>query len=183
MPAIRVLGGADVTISGGTLESDGYCFILGASDGSSAGNLTIENGTYSGVTSVASVTKGTLTIRDGKFDAEPYEGSYAYLLNCIDANYASGEANIVVEGGSFHQFDPANNAAEGLNTSFCHRDYISEAQDDGYIAVRKGDFVAQVGDVRYESLKDAQNGSTLGQHDGQSLTHHLGGGEVFKLSA
>ena len=162
-PAIRILGGADVTISGGTLESDSYCFILGASDGSSAGNLTIENGTYSGVTSVASVTKGMLTVKDGKFDVEPYEGSYTYLLNCIDANYQSGEAKISVEGGSFHQFDPANNAAEGPNTSFCDRDHISEAQADGYYTVRKGSFVAQVGDVRYESLRDALLSCTEGE--------------------
>jgi len=187
-PAIRILGGADVTISGGTLESDSYCFILGASDGSSAGNLTIENGTYSGVTSVASVTKGMVTVKDGKFDVEPYEGSYTYLLNCIDANYQSGEAKISVEGGSFHQFDPANNAAEGPNTSFCDRDHISEAQSDGYYTVRKGSFVAQVGDVRYESLRDALLSCTEGEtvqliaditYDADDIVYAHGGATGF----
>ncbi|MBO5402358.1 MAG: hypothetical protein J6A85_04195 [Clostridia bacterium] len=118
-PVIRVQGGANVTVKGdGTITNGDYVFVLGASDGSSVGNLTIENGKYHGATTVASVTKGTLTVNGGEFSVEPYEGSYEYLLNCIDANYKDGSAKILVNGGRFYGFNPANNASEGANTNY-----------------------------------------------------------------
>ena len=48
-----------------------------------------------------------------------------FTLNCYDANYRSGKANIVVMGGKFYDFDPANNAAEGEGTSFVPEGYES----------------------------------------------------------
>ena len=70
-PVIRVQGEAKVTVTGnGTIKNDDYVFVLGASDGSSAGYLNIENGTFVGETTVASVTKGTLTITGGTFTSD-----------------------------------------------------------------------------------------------------------------
>lgn len=133
-PVIRVQGGADVTVKNGTITNADYVFVLGASDGSSAGNLTIESGKYHGDTTVASVTKGTLTINGGEFSADPYEGSYEFLLNCIDANYKDGSAKIEAKGGTFHKFNPADNAAEGVNTSFVAERYgvTHDADNDTY---------------------------------------------------
>ncbi|MBQ8893262.1 MAG: hypothetical protein IJ043_02500, partial [Clostridia bacterium] len=74
-PVIRVQGGADVTVKNGTINNNDYVFVLGASDGSSAGNLTIESGKYHGATTVASVTKGTLTVNGGEFSVAPYVAS------------------------------------------------------------------------------------------------------------
>ena len=135
-PMFRIQGGADVTVKEGNITNGDYVFVLGASDGSSAGNLTIESGSYTGETTVASVTKGTLTINGGEFSISADEAyDYAYLLNCIDANYRSGEAEIVVNGGKFHKFNPENNAAEGANTNFCHKDYVSVDNGDGTYSV------------------------------------------------
>ncbi len=166
-PIIRVL--ADVTITGnGMIDSanhgDGYCFIVGSSDGSVAGNLTIENGTFKGTTTAVSVTKGTATILDGDFRVKPYnENIYDYLLNCIDANYNDGSANIIVKGGKFTKFNPANNAAEGANTNFVA---------PGNMVVDNGDetwnvigMVAMIGETGFatltEAIKTAQANDTI----------------------
>ena len=125
-PAIRVL--ADVVVENGSVVGEqGYCFIVGSSTGT--GNLTIKSGNYRAQTTVASVTKGYLTIEGGYFVVDPYNGAgyanYNFLLNCIDANYKSGEAGISVKGGSFENFNPANNAAEGTGTNFVDPLYYS----------------------------------------------------------
>ena len=127
-PVIRVQGGANVTVKNGTVKNTDYVFVLGASDGSSAGYLTIESGTYIGTTTVASVTMGTLTINGGNFSVYDSEYGATYLLNCVDANYNNGTAKIVVKGGTFTGFNPANNTAEGTNTNFCAEGYcVAEA--------------------------------------------------------
>ena len=100
-------------------EDGGYNFILGASDGTSTGDLTITSGKYHASTTVASVTKGNLVIEGGEFSATPYKGSYAYLINCIDANYTNGSAKVEIKGGTFHNWNPQDNAAEGTGTDFC----------------------------------------------------------------
>ena len=122
-PAIRIQGNVNVTVKNGNMNTEGYNFILGASDGSSAGNLTIESGTFHGTTTVASVTKGNLNITGGEFSVEPYQGSYAFLINCIDANYNNETATVAISGGTFHNWNPENNAAEGANTNFCALGY------------------------------------------------------------
>ena len=135
MPVIRVQDGNTVTVTGNgaIVNATGYVFILGASDGSSAGNLTIENGTFKGKTSVASVTKGTLTVEGGYFEAAEYNGAHEFTLNCIDANYKDGSAKIIVKGGTFYKFNPENNASEGVGTNHVHAEYMATADGDNYV--------------------------------------------------
>ncbi|MBR5536007.1 MAG: hypothetical protein IKU60_05095, partial [Clostridia bacterium] len=137
-PVIRVQNGATVTIENGNITNGDYVFVLGAADGSSEGNLVINSGTYVGETTVASVTKGTLTINGGEFSVVDDTYNYAYTLNCIDANYRNGEANIVVNGGTFHNFNPADNAAEGNGTSFVAEGYEAVDNGDGTFTVQEG---------------------------------------------
>ena len=151
-PVIRVQGDADVTVKNGTITNTDYVFVLGASDASSAGYLTIESGKYHGDITVASVTKGTLTINGGEFSVDPYEGSYEYTLNCIDANYNNRSAKIFVKGGTFANFNPANNAAEGAGTNFCPAGYEA-TEANNYFTVHH--YIAQVGETKYESLTEA----------------------------
>ena len=130
-PAIRIQGNVNVTVKNGNMNTEGYNFILGASDGSSAGNLTIESGKFHGTTTVASVTKGNLNITGGEFSVEPYQGNnYAYLINCIDSYYNSGDAEVSISGGTFHNWNPQNNAAEGANTNFCADGYGAITNDN-----------------------------------------------------
>ncbi len=164
-PAIRIQGNVNVTVKNGKMNTEGYNFILGASDGSSAGNLTIESGTFHGTTTVASVTKGNLNITGGEFSVEPYQGSYAFLINCIDANYNNGSATVAISGGKFHQFNPENNAAEGAGTNFCAEGYMAEkieCEHGDCYEVIEGVYVAQVGEVKYKTVTAAVAAATAG---------------------
>ena len=186
-PAFRIQNGANVTVKGGTVTNGDYVFVLGASDGSSAGNLTIESGSYTGTTTVASVTKGTLTIEGGEFKTADGEYGATYLLNCIDANYKDGSASIIVKGGRFYGFNPENNAAEGAGTNFVAEGYISEADGDSY-TVRKLNYVAEVNGVKYESLQAAINACKNGEtvkliaditYDADDIVYAHGGATGF----
>lgn len=74
---------------------------------------------------------GTITINSGNF----VSGTPAWTLNCYDASYTSGAANIIVKGGTFVGFDPANNKAEGEGTSFVAAGYVSNMDEDGSYTV------------------------------------------------
>lgn len=101
--------------------------------------LTINGGYYYGGGTAVQVQKGELTINGGIFAVEPYDDpryGYNFLLNCIDSAYKDG-ANIIVKGGIFVNFNPADNGAEGEHTNFVA---------DGYTVV---------------STKDEDSGDTL----------------------
>lgn len=97
--------------------------------------VTVNGGTYHGGGTVFNVEKGTLIVNGGFFQVTPDvdTNDYRYTLNCIDANYENGTANIIVKGGTFVNFDPSNNAAEGAGTNFVADGYkvVSETQANG----------------------------------------------------
>ena len=97
--------------------------------------VTVNGGFYHGGGTTFNVEKGTLIVNDGFFQVTPDidTNDYRYTLNCIDANYKNGTANIIVKGGTFVNFDPSNNLAEGANTNFVAPGYkvISETQTNG----------------------------------------------------
>ena len=99
--------------------------------------VTVNGGFYHGGGTVFNVEKGTLIVNGGSFQVTPDidTNDYRYTLNCIDANYKNGTANIIVKGGTFVNFDPSNNLAEGANTNFVAPGYkvISETQSNGDI--------------------------------------------------
>lgn len=76
---------------------------------------------------------GTIEIFGGEFHNVPEEGQKNFLLNCKDANYKAGKANIVVYGGKFYGFDPAANAAESadMTTNFVAEGYKSVYNEEG----------------------------------------------------
>ena len=121
------------------------------------GNLIIENGTYYAGCTVANVQKGTATVKGGSFSVYPDNGTNdsRYLLNCIDANYKDGTAKIVVTGGTFTDFNPQNNAAEGAGTSFVDADKYTVTEENGKFTVNEREYVAQVGENKYYTLGDA----------------------------
>lgn len=131
------------------------------------GNLIIENGTYYAGCTVANVQKGTATVKGGSFSVYPDNGTNdsRYLLNCIDASYKDGTAKIVVTGGTFTDFNPQNNAAEGAGTSFVDADKYTVTEENGKFTVNEREYVAQVGENKYYTLNDAiknvQNGQTI----------------------
>ena len=94
--------------------------------------LTINGGSYYGGGTAVQVQEGTLTITGGHFAVEPFSDArygYEFMLNCIDAAYKNGTAKIIVKGGTFVNFNPANCKAEGAGTNFVAEGYkvVSEA--------------------------------------------------------
>ena len=113
---------ADTTINAGenggidTGRNGGYA--LNVRKGA---NLTITGGSYYGGGTAVQVQEGTLTITGGHFAVEPFSDArygYEFMLNCIDAAYKNGTAKIIVKGGTFVNFNPANCKAEGAGTNF-----------------------------------------------------------------
>ena len=106
--------------------------------------LTITGGSYYGGGTAVQVQEGTLTITGGHFAVEPFGDPYGYefMLNCIDTAYKNGTAKIIVKGGTFVNFNPANCKAEGAGTNFVPDGYsvISEtkANGDKWYTVVKG---------------------------------------------
>ena len=84
---------------------------------------------------------GTITINSGNF----VSGTPAWTLNCYGESYTSGEANIIVKGGTFANFDPANNKAEGKGTNFVAAGYVSRMDEDGSYTVVPEDAKITVG--------------------------------------
>lgn len=105
---------------------------------------------------------GTIIINSGNFES----GTPAWTLNCKDAAYKDGTANIIVKGGTFTGFDPANNKAEGENTNFVAAGYKSVDNGNGtYTVIVNEAVVAVIGDKEYETLAaattDAKAGDTI----------------------
>lgn len=102
------------------------------------GKIIVNDGvTVEAQTHAIYAEKGVIEINGGTFkltnwaDADKDEnGNLRFLLNCYDANYKNGTANIVVKGGKFYDFDPANCAAEGVGTSFVPEGYESVASTE-----------------------------------------------------
>ena len=105
---------------------------------------------------------GTIIINSGNF----VSGTPAWTLNCNDAAYKAGTANIIVKGGTFTGFDPANNKAEGENTNFVAAGYKSVDNGNGtYTVVKNENVVAVIDKTEYttlnEALMSAQTGETV----------------------
>ena len=118
---ISVREKGDLTIKGnGTLkarENDSY-----AVDVMDGGSCTIQNGTFVGNVHAVYVLQGTLVVNGGTFSVQQKYSEtqpYQFVLNCYDANYKDGSAQITVYGGSFKGFNPRDCEAEGVGTNFC----------------------------------------------------------------
>ena len=144
---IALIVDADTTINAGpeggidTGTNGGYAINV-----RNGAKLTINSGDYYGGGTAVQVQEGTLIVNGGFFAVEPYSDArygYNFLLNCIDGNYKNGSAKIIVKGGTFVNFDPSNNTAEGAGTNFVADGYsvISEQHgaDTWYTVVRAAD--------------------------------------------
>ena len=95
--------------------------------------VTVNGGKYYGGGTIFNVEKGTLIVNDGFFQVAPDVGTkdYRYTLNCIDGNYKNGTAKIIVKGGTYVNFDPSNNGAEGSGTNFVADGYKVVSETHG----------------------------------------------------
>ena len=113
--------GANLTITGnGTFAAKANdCFAVDVQDGST---VTIKNGTFIGNIHAVYVEEGTAIIEGGFYSVQQKYTDPAkadeFVLNCYDANRANGTAKIIVTGGTFVNFNPADCWAEGEHTNF-----------------------------------------------------------------
>ena len=133
---ISARNGAELTITGnGTFkakENDSF-----AVDVQDSATVTIENGTFIGNVHAVYVYEGTAYIKGGfysvqqKYNVAGKENEF--VLNCYDANRNAGTAKIIVTGGTFVNFNPADCWAEGAHTNFVADGYsvISETKANG----------------------------------------------------
>ena len=127
-PSIMVRGTQQFTIQGsGTLNANGHIAIEANGEDVviTLGGTAFGKPTY--VTNregeLIYCYLGTINITNGVFWND--NDNKAFLLNCYDANYRNGTAKIVVTGGKFYDFDPANNTSEGEGTSYVPEGYTS----------------------------------------------------------
>lgn len=166
---ISVRKGGDLTITGnGTFAAkENDCYAVDVQDGA---KLVIKDGTFVGNIHAVYVFEGTATINGGtysvqqKFSAEKPD---EFVLNCYDANRANGTAKIIVNGGTFQNFDPMNNQAEGVGTSFVAAG-VGVDHVDGKFTAKSG-MIAQVVDAdgksvkAFDKLSDALTAAKAGQ--------------------
>lgn len=122
--------GGTLTIKGaGTLQAkENDCYAVDVQDG---GTVVIEDGTYVGNIHAVYVQKGTAEIKGGKYSIQQTypdaAKAYGFVLNCFDENRKNGTAKILVSGGEFVKFNPADCVAEGAGTNFVIAGYKSVA--------------------------------------------------------
>ena len=152
--------GGSLTIKGaGTLQAkENDCFAVDVMDG---GKVVIEDGTYVGNAHAVYVFEGSVEIKGGKYSIQQPSGlssPYGYVLNCYDANYKNGTAKIIVTGGEFVKFNPADCAAEGAHTNFLADGYKSTQIGDSYFVTKEG--VTPV--VSQEGFEDVISNGSVG---------------------
>ena len=114
---LTIAGGANLTINGdGTIAKtglDAYKSTATVYVNHANSSVTINGGTITsdGVEAVF-VQVGTAYITGGYFAAQNTSNGKYFTLNCNDANFANGTAKIIVTGGTFEKFDPAETYAD-----------------------------------------------------------------------
>ena len=123
--AILSRGTEEITIYGKGIIDAGQGICIEANGKDSVINLTGSTTIYQTDRPSAELIycyAGTINITNGTFK----NNGSPYLLNCYDANYKNGTAKIVVTGGKFYDFNPADNSAEGEHTNFLAEGYHVE---------------------------------------------------------
>ena len=140
---VSAQNGSNLTIDGnGTFKAkENDCYAVDVQDGSS---VVIKNGTFVGNIHAVYVLNGTAIIEGGTYSvqqkySDPVKAD-GFVLNCYDANRANGTAKIIVKGGTFINFNPADCWAEGEHTNFLASGYTVKYEvkgDDTYYTVVK----------------------------------------------
>ena len=136
---LSVRGGSlTLTGNGAVKAKEDDVFAVDVQDG---GNLVIEGGEYVGNMDAVYVLEGMAEIKGGKFSIQQLSENpdpYGYVLNCYDDNRKIGKAKILVSGGEFVKFNPADCAAEGAHTNFLADGYKSTQIGDSYFVTKAG---------------------------------------------
>ena len=136
--------------------------------GNYGATITINGGNYVGAhlnTEVIYASgNGQIEINGGTFEAKELSTGHGSATNRQHIilnlhNNGKDGCNIVVKGGSYKNFDPANNIAENPAKNFCADGYVSVANGEWFDVV-KGATVASVEDLQ-KVIENAQAGDTI----------------------
>ena len=135
-----------VSVRGGslTIKGDGIlkakendCFAVDVQGG---GHVIIEDGEYISNVHAVYVLVGTAEIRGGKYSVQQKYQDPAkadeFVLNCYDAHHRDGTAKIIVTGGEFVSFNPADCWAEGAHTNFLAPGYKTTKIGENYFVTK-----------------------------------------------
>ena len=101
---------------------------------------------------------GTVTVSGGKFTAKKGNSAIkAYNWENNTESKFTAREKVAVSGGTFSSAVPEEYCAEG---------FIPTKNEDGTYGVKEGKYVAQIGDVKYETLADA----IAAANDGDTIT-------------
>lgn len=191
--AITTFNPVNMTIDGSTIKG-WACLNIKAASGSAGSNGSVFNITNSELTSknvysgssnaysvfkiedvdvTVNVTNTTINV-DGDSNTEAIvafapnntngsivnlgEGNNVTFTKTTDfALNGNAVSKLVISGGKFNQPVPEENCAEG---------FIPADLGDGWYSVKKGSYVASIGDKKYESLQEAVNVAA----DGDTIT-------------
>ena len=136
--SVRADGSLTIKGTGVLKAKENDCYAVDVQDG---GKLVIEDGTYVGNAHAVYVYEGTAEIKGGKYSIQQLSSNpdpYGYVLNCYDKNRENGIAKIIVTGGEFVKFNPADCVAEGAHTNFLADGYKSTQIGDSYFVTKAG---------------------------------------------
>lgn len=115
----------DVVLAGGTIKATSPYAVYAYN-----GTVTIKDGTYIGQTSALQVCYADVVIEGGFYQCtavdEEGKPTATFLLNQLDKNREI--SSITVKGGTFVNFNPMDNAAEGKGTNFVAEGYTVESE-------------------------------------------------------
>ena len=137
----RLRGSAKLAVYGeGTMTvSDDYALWSAISNGKNTA-IIVNGGNFEAATHVLYAEKGVIEVNGGTFKlTNPDEcdkdanGNFKFLLNCLDSAYTAGNANIIVRGGKFYGFNPAEAYGEPSSpVSYVADGYhVVESVEDG----------------------------------------------------
>ena len=145
--AVWVKDGGNLTIEGnGEIVAQDATYSMAV--WANGGKVTIKDGVYrnggDGTDLIYASAGGNVYIYGGEFigagntGSEPGTANKFSLLNVKDKDYKSGASEIVVYGGKFHGFNPADNLSEGPGTNFVAEGYKSvEVEEDVWEVVKE----------------------------------------------
>jgi hypothetical protein len=112
-------GSVDVEFDGtGVVDSSAYGLWVAAGT-----HATVRGGHWIADTHAIYCEEGSIDIYGGEFEVKGEDKTF--VINCLDANYKSGKAVMKIYGGIYHDFNPADNLAEGPNTNYVAEGYKS----------------------------------------------------------
>lgn len=166
----------------GTLfAKENDCYAVDVRNG---GILIIESGTYIGNISSIYVYSGTAYINGGYYEVQQTNSvgnGYGATINCYDANFKNGTANVIISGGSFYNFDPTD-AAEPTD---CNQSYLSkntkmeyDEESKSYKIIKREFKIVTTTSDRVEAL-GVKDGQLIFVKDEGKLAFDFNGERVF----